>query len=79
MYFFVLQVLQKLNRSAGYNQDASNIILRLITHGKENVAYKILETMAPPVKSNGQVASTGGFFIRQLVKCNRVSILSEGE
>ncbi|XP_075224635.1 bicoid stability factor [Lycorma delicatula] len=66
----VESVLKKVNHSFGYNQDATNVILRLANNGKENVAFQILETMQPPLKQDGQSAPIGGFFIRQIIKCN---------
>ncbi|RZF34823.1 hypothetical protein LSTR_LSTR011210 [Laodelphax striatellus] len=65
-------ILTKINRSLGYNQDAANVILRLTTGGREDIAYKIYETMTPIPRADGQpISNPGAFFIRQLVKANR--------
>ncbi|XP_039283896.1 leucine-rich PPR motif-containing protein, mitochondrial [Nilaparvata lugens] len=65
-------ILTKIGRSTGYNQDAANVILRLTTRGKEDIAYKIYETMVPSTRAEGlPVASPGAFFVKQLVKANR--------
>ena len=58
---------------AGYNQDAVNLILRLVNIGQEDLAYKILLTMPHPTQEDKEPVNIGGFFIHQLVKANRVS------
>ncbi|XP_055375539.1 leucine-rich PPR motif-containing protein, mitochondrial [Condylostylus longicornis] len=64
-------VLEKIRKSAGYNQDAISVILRLVNKGIEDVAFKILKTMPRGTKSNGELNDTGNFFVRQLVKAER--------
>jgi leucine-rich PPR motif-containing protein len=62
-----------MRQTAGYNQDAVSLILRLVNHGHEDLGYKILLTMPRPSRSDGELGSVGSFFIRQLVNTNRVS------
>jgi hypothetical protein len=62
-----------MRQTAGYNQDAVNLILRLVNNDLEDLGYKILLTMPRPIRSDGEQGIVGVFFIRQLVKANRVS------
>uniref|UniRef100_A0A0A1WFA5 Leucine-rich PPR motif-containing protein, mitochondrial n=1 Tax=Zeugodacus cucurbitae TaxID=28588 RepID=A0A0A1WFA5_ZEUCU len=64
-------VLARLRISTGFNQDAVNIILRLINKGFEDVGLQILRTMPRATRPDGQLVDTGNFFIKQLVKVNR--------
>uniref|UniRef100_A0A336KJE1 CSON011718 protein n=1 Tax=Culicoides sonorensis TaxID=179676 RepID=A0A336KJE1_CULSO len=64
-------LLERIKRSAGYNQDAINTILRLINKGEESVAFKVLMTMVRGVRQDGEMVDTGSFFVKQLVKANR--------
>lgn len=64
-------VLEKVRKMAGYNQDAANVILRLITKGQEDVAFKVFNTMARPVRFNGTSVFLGSFVIKHLVKSKR--------
>ncbi|XP_017859465.1 PREDICTED: leucine-rich PPR motif-containing protein, mitochondrial [Drosophila arizonae] len=64
-------VLSKLRISPGFNQDAVNIILRLVNKGQEDVALKLLRLMPRNSRVNGELVDVGAFFIRQLVKANR--------
>lgn len=64
-------VLAKLRISPGFNQDAVNIILRLVNKGYEDVALKLLRLMPRGTRVNGESVDVGAFFIRQLVKANR--------
>lgn len=64
-------VIDKIRKMAGYNQDAVNVILRLINKSQEEVALKILKTMPRGSKSDGELTDTGSFLIKQLVKANR--------
>lgn len=77
-------VLSKLSKSVGYNQDAVNIILRLVNKGKVNTAVTILKTMPRSTRMDGELNDTGSFLIRQLVKADRsteiiLSVCSELE
>lgn len=65
------QIIPKLRKSAGYNQDAVNLILRLVNKGLEDIAYKILKTMPRGLRADGGPSDTGAFFIKQLVKSRR--------
>lgn len=64
-------LLERIRKTAGYNQDAINAILRLINNGQEGVAMKVLLTMPRGVRQDGEFVDTGGFLVRQLVKANR--------
>ncbi|KAL7740091.1 hypothetical protein ACLKA6_000881 [Drosophila palustris] len=64
-------VLAKLRISPGFNQDAVNIILRLVNKGHEDVALKLLRLMPRGTRVNGEAVDVGAFYIRQLVKANR--------
>jgi leucine-rich PPR motif-containing protein, mitochondrial len=64
-------ILARITKSAGYNQDAVNTILRLINKGHEDVALKILKGMPRGTKTDGQLNDTGNFYIRHLVKAQR--------
>lgn len=65
------KLIPRLRKTAGYNQDAVNLILRLVNKGQEDVAYEILKTMPRGMRPDGQLSDTGAFFIKQLVKSNR--------
>ncbi|XP_017471472.1 PREDICTED: leucine-rich PPR motif-containing protein, mitochondrial isoform X2 [Rhagoletis zephyria] len=64
-------VLTRLRISTGFNQDAVNVILRLVNKGYEDVGVKILRVMPRGTRPDGQLVDTGTFFIKQLVKVNR--------
>ncbi|XP_030383904.1 leucine-rich PPR motif-containing protein, mitochondrial [Scaptodrosophila lebanonensis] len=64
-------VLAKLRISPGFNQDAVNIILRLVNKGYEDVGLKLLRLMPRGTRVNGEPIDVGAFYIRQLVKANR--------
>ncbi|KFB39253.1 hypothetical protein ZHAS_00006602 [Anopheles sinensis] len=65
------QLVEKIRRQAGYNQDAVNVILRLINKGQEEVGMKLLRTMPRASKNDGELANTGSFLVRQLVRAKR--------
>ncbi|XP_053666609.1 leucine-rich PPR motif-containing protein, mitochondrial [Anopheles marshallii] len=65
------QLIEKIRRQAGYNQDAVNVILRLINRGHEEVCMKLLRTMPRAAKNDGELANTGSFLVRQLVRAKR--------
>ncbi|XP_053673017.1 leucine-rich PPR motif-containing protein, mitochondrial [Anopheles nili] len=67
------KLVEKIRRQAGYNQDAVNVILRLINRGQEDVALKLLRTMPRASKNDGELANTGSFLVRQLVRAKRPS------
>ena len=64
-------VLDKLRMNTGFNQDAVNVILRLVNKGYEDVGLQILRRMPRGSRADGQPIDVGNFFIRQLVKANR--------
>lgn len=68
---FVDPLLVRIRKSSGYNQDAINVILRLINNGQEDIAFKVLLTMPRGTRSDGEQSDTGNFFIRQMVKSGR--------
>lgn len=64
-------ILSKVRKAVGYNQDAVNVILRLINKGQEKSAFLILKSMPRGTKEDGSPQPTGHFFIKQLVKAER--------
>ncbi|KAG5883517.1 hypothetical protein JTB14_019286 [Gonioctena quinquepunctata] len=64
-------ILNKVRKAVGYNQDAINVILRLINKGHEDAAFMILKSMQRGTREDGSPAPTGHFFIKQLVKADR--------
>lgn len=68
---YVPQILGKVRKSIGYNQDAYNLILRLINKGQEDAAYEVLKSMPRNSKEDGTPLPSGHFFIRHLVKTDR--------
>ncbi|CAD6999056.1 leucine-rich PPR motif-containing protein, mitochondrial [Ceratitis capitata] len=67
----VQPVLKRLRITTGFNQDAVNVILRLVNKGFEDVGLQILRTMPRSTRPDGQLVDAGVFFIKQLVKVNR--------
>ncbi|XP_070852405.1 leucine-rich PPR motif-containing protein, mitochondrial [Drosophila suzukii] len=65
------ELLTKLRLSPGFNQDAVNVILRLVNKGYEDVGLKLLRVMPRSSRVNGEPVDVGAFFIRQMVKANR--------
>lgn len=64
----ISEVLDKIQKSRGFNQDCINVILRLISNGNEDIAYEIFKVMPRAMDNNGEVSDSGSFLIRQLVK-----------
>ncbi|XP_053691599.1 leucine-rich PPR motif-containing protein, mitochondrial [Sabethes cyaneus] len=64
-------LLAKIRKQAGFNQDAVNVILRLINKGQEDVALKLLKIMPRATRNDGELVNTGGFLLKQLVKAKR--------
>lgn len=64
-------VLDKLKKSIGYNQDAVNVILRLINKGRIESAMNVLKTMPRTFKTDGEQPDTGSFLIKQMIKADR--------
>lgn len=67
---FVPDILSKLRKAIGYNQDAINLILRLINKNQDVAAFQVLKTVVRSQRPDGTFMSVGNFFIRQLVKVN---------
>lgn len=65
------KLIDRMRQSAGYNQDAVNLILRLVNRGHEDLGYKILLTMPRPSRSDRELGFVGSFFVRQLVNADR--------
>lgn len=65
------EVLSRLKKAFGYNQDAVNVILRLINRGQEPTALKVLKTMPRVTRNSGEQSDAGNFLIKQLIKANR--------
>ncbi|KAL1506626.1 hypothetical protein ABEB36_005952 [Hypothenemus hampei] len=68
---YIPDILSKVKKTIGYNQDAVNFILRLINKGQDEAAYAILETMVRSTRPDGSLMPVGSFFIRQLVKADK--------
>lgn len=67
----VAQLLPRLRKTVGYNQDAVNLIFRLTNKGHEQIAFDILQTMPRGSRPDGEQTDTGSFFIKQLIKAKR--------
>ncbi|XP_043224122.1 leucine-rich PPR motif-containing protein, mitochondrial-like [Amphibalanus amphitrite] len=65
------EVLSGLKKSAGFNQEAVTVILRLVNAGHEDVGFSLLRTMVLPQSQSGEALSVGNFFIRQMVRARR--------
>ena len=66
------QLFPKLRKSMGYNQDAVNFILELANRNQEDVAYKLLLSMPRSTSINGELVPIGQFFLRHMVKLEKV-------
>ncbi|KAB0799524.1 hypothetical protein PPYR_07404 [Photinus pyralis] len=64
-------ILGRVRKAFGYNQDAINMIYRLINNGLEEAALMVLETLPRITKPDGGLHNSGSFFIKQLVKAKR--------
>lgn len=67
----VAQLLPRLRKTVGYNQDAVNLIFRLTNKGHEQIAFDILKTMPRGSRTDGEPTDTGTFFVKQLIKAKR--------
>jgi leucine-rich PPR motif-containing protein len=77
-------ILSKLKKSVGFNQDAVNVILRLVNKGKVSTAMSVLKIMPRSTRLDGEPTDAGSFLIRQMVKADSsvadvLSICSELE
>lgn len=68
--------IEKLEKVFGYQQDAMNLIYRLINAGCDEVAYQMFETMPVPQNHEGEIAPVGTFFLRQLIKSGLYSVVT---
>lgn len=64
-------LLPRLRKSAGYNQDAVNLILRLTNKGHEQTALAVLKTMPRGSRPDGELTDTGAFFVKQMIRARR--------
>ncbi|KAG7155734.1 Leucine-rich PPR motif-containing protein-like 3 [Homarus americanus] len=64
----VPQIIEKLQKVQGYQQDVMNLTYRLLNAGCHEVAYQMFSTMKTPQNSNGETGPAGFFFIKHLVK-----------
>lgn len=64
-------ILKRPSIGVSYNQECINIILELINAGKDQLAFKIFQTMPTMLGRDGNVASSGLFLIRQMVRAER--------
>lgn len=67
----VPEILTKVKKQFGYNQDAINVIFRLINKGFDDTAFTIMRTMVRNERTDGTQQSMGAFFLKQMVKANR--------
>ncbi|KAI4463370.1 hypothetical protein MML48_4g00006397 [Holotrichia oblita] len=67
----VQTILDKTRKAFGYNQDAINLVLRLVNKGQEEVSYTILKSIPRGIKPDGSQWPIGAFFVKQMVKANR--------
>lgn len=59
-----------LNKTAGYNQEVCNLILKLLNKGQEEVAKKMMATM-PKSNNVEDTMFKGAFYIKHLIKLNK--------
>ncbi|CAL8088007.1 unnamed protein product [Orchesella dallaii] len=64
------EILPYLKKHSGFNQEATNLIFRLVNIGQEEVAYKVLKQMTPIVRQDEPVPS-GSFFVKHMVQLGR--------
>ncbi|KAK4325255.1 hypothetical protein Pmani_004154 [Petrolisthes manimaculis] len=65
---YVMQMIEKLDKQQGYNQDAINLIYRLMNSGCPQMAYQVFLSMRIARNALGESAPMGAFFISHLVK-----------
>lgn len=66
------EILPFLRKHNGFNQEATNLVFRLVNIGQEESAVKILKQMTPVMRQDQQ-APSGNFFIKHLVHLSRPS------
>lgn len=64
------QLFPYLQRAFGYNQDACNLILRLLNKGQDKTAKMVMKTM-PKAPNAEDTIFKGAFFIKQLLRLNK--------
>lgn len=72
--FNLFQILTRIPKTSGYNQDVINCIYKLVTAGQEDIAFKLFDTMTKPIKADGSSPPIGRFLIAHLTKVNSVRI-----
>ncbi|XP_037041583.1 leucine-rich PPR motif-containing protein, mitochondrial-like [Bradysia coprophila] len=68
---FVDNIITRLRKLPGYSQNVDNLIGRLVMAKSEDVAFKILKTIPPATRPDGEPFETGAFFIRTLIESGR--------
>ncbi|XP_034826727.1 leucine-rich PPR motif-containing protein, mitochondrial [Maniola hyperantus] len=66
----VEQIFSHLHKSAGYNQEVCNLILKLLNKGHEDIARKIMKTM-PKASNQEDTMFKGAFYIKHLLKVKK--------
>lgn len=66
----VEQIFSHLHKSIGYNQEACNLILRLLNKDQEEVAKTMLKTM-PKTPNVEDTMFKGAFYVKHLMKLNK--------
>ncbi|VVC25742.1 Pentatricopeptide repeat,Tetratricopeptide-like helical domain [Cinara cedri] len=64
------QIITRIQKMSGYNQDAINCIYKLVIAGQEKIAFKLFDTMIKPLKPDGSCPPIGRFLIMHLIKVN---------
>ncbi|KAL4132665.1 hypothetical protein QTP88_009784 [Uroleucon formosanum] len=64
------QIITRIPKTSGYNQDAINCIYKLVISGHEEIAFKVFDTMTKPLKADGTSPPIGRFLIGHLTKVN---------
>lgn len=64
-------IIEKIQRTPGFNQDAVNIILRLTNKDKVKSAMAVLQIMPRNKRDDGEYTDAGSFLLKQLVKSNK--------
>lgn len=63
----VHKILPKLEKSAGYNQEAKKCILRLVNKGQVDLGYEMVKGMRWIPDDNDDIEPQGLFFVKRLV------------
>ncbi|CAL4063698.1 unnamed protein product, partial [Meganyctiphanes norvegica] len=68
---YISDILEIMQGDPSYNQDAKNLILRLVNHGCDEAAQQLMDTLEPRMTDDGNCLPSGSFLIQQLVKAKR--------